>query len=83
MCESTAGKKIGRDHPSGFCKKLPSHVSPGMRRKRDSTIQRCKNNGAVPVGSGKDVFLFVMVLLRYLKTCAAFIYLACLEQLSN
>lgn len=72
-------RTIGRDYPSWLCEKLPSHVSAERRRKRDSIIKRCKIIMAASVGSGRDMFLFVMMLLRHFTISTAFIYLACLE----
>lgn len=76
-------KERGRDYSSWVCEKLPSHISSERRKKRDSTIKRCKISRAASVGSGKDMLLFVMMLLRHLTTSAAFIYLACLDQLPD
>ena len=53
------------------------------REEGDSPIQRFRKTGAVPGGSERDMFLFVMVLLRYLATWVGFLCLSGLEQLSG
>lgn len=53
------------------------------REQGDSPIQRFRKTGAVPGGSERGMFLFVMVLLRYLATWVGFLCLSCLEQLSG